>query len=229
MSLNYELGKIKDWKTVTRATAEHDDPGRGYKKGDEIMSPVTNTLIWCTLGIGMGEITEENVYEFYGRLRIQEALNGAYLRYHEEGGGIRDEYITLEQVKAHIGLTTNVFPKRTHSEFLKQVITAVARKDGMEKPLAWTDDYQKLVQYGRLLVDQSYDDYGRFKPQEKIINRMANELPRSETYPRLDPKGVEQFDCEECGETFPDSELKDGICPKCEAEYQSSLTEGVPA
>lgn len=226
MSLNFELGKIKDWKTVTRVVAEHDAPGQ-YKAGDEIMNPLTNTLIWATIGIGMGEITEENVHEFYARLRIQEAINGAYQRKAVEGGGWEDKPITLDEVKQHIGLTTNVFPKRSHSEFLKQVVSELARNDGVK--VEWTDDYQKLVQWARLLADQTYDENGRFQPQERIINRMAGELPSREKYPLLDAKGATLMECEECGDEHPEKELKDGICAKCEASYQEEIKEGAEA
>jgi hypothetical protein len=50
MSLNYDLTAIpEDVRTVA---AEAD--GQDYKAGDRIMSPITNALIWATMGTGIG-------------------------------------------------------------------------------------------------------------------------------------------------------------------------------
>ena len=79
MSLNFSLGNITDWESVCRITAEADDPNNGVTKGDEIQNPVTTTLIWATMAVGLGEISEENAEKFYSRLRTYETLFGAFM------------------------------------------------------------------------------------------------------------------------------------------------------
>lgn len=215
MSLNFDLQAIpEETRTVI---AEADDPSGHYKKGDKIMSPVTNSLIWATVGIGIGEITQENVHEFYTRVRIQEALCGAYYRKFVDGEW-QDQLITLEQVKAHIGLRTNVFPKRSHSEFLKQVTSEVAAKD--KATITWQDDYQKVVQWARLAVESHYANV-RHGVMENIIGRLEQALPDRDSYPALSKEGAELQECDLCSEEYKAGENDYGVCPKCEAESQN--------
>jgi len=89
MSLNFRFEKIKNWETVT-------------KDGDR-MSVVTESLIWSTMGVGLGKITEENVDEWMIRLAFLDKLMGPMM--------VRDgepRPFTREELVAHIGLYTNV-------------------------------------------------------------------------------------------------------------------------
>lgn len=115
MALTWDVGKIHDYKNVTTVIAPEDDPSIGVKKGQELWSPVTTSLVWLTIATGIGEITKDNADEVYARVALVERLHGAYL--------IRDgkeRYITPEEVHAHIGLVTNVFPTETRAKFLKR-------------------------------------------------------------------------------------------------------------
>lgn len=101
MSLNWQVDGIKDYKTVC------------WKEDGE-MNPVTNTLIWGTIGVGMGQITDKNVDEFAARFRLLEKIHGAFLYKPAEGGGKQDWYLSDEDFIAHIGLWCNVsFESRT--------------------------------------------------------------------------------------------------------------------
>lgn len=106
MSLNFQLGGIADWESVTQIEALDDAPMQGVTKGDMIQNPVTTSLIWSTIAVGLGEISESNAEKFYGRLRCYEKLFGAFM-YRAEGH-VGDPWITPEEVIQHIGLTTNV-------------------------------------------------------------------------------------------------------------------------
>lgn len=97
MSLNWNLEKVKDFKEIS--------------EGGEWR--ITDTLIWATMGVGINRITEENYVEFYARLHLQELLWGTYMM---ENG--KSKYITLEDVKRRIGLSTNV-SNLTRSQFNK--------------------------------------------------------------------------------------------------------------
>lgn len=88
MSLNWNISKCKDWKRLAD------------KKG----WPVTDKLVWATMAVGMGEITERNYEEFYRRLHIIEQNNGTFFLQHNG----QPRYITLAEVKRRIGLYTNV-------------------------------------------------------------------------------------------------------------------------
>ena len=84
MSLNYNLGGIKDYKTVCLDS-------KGNQKA------ITKDIIFSTMAVDLGAITEKNYFEFHRRLQIfAAAVDSDY----------RD--LTLDVVKAHIGLTVNV-------------------------------------------------------------------------------------------------------------------------
>ena len=91
MSLNWQIDSIKDYKTVC------------WMENGE-MNPVTNVLIWGTISVGIGQITDKNVDEFAARFRIIEKLDGPFLIAREE----KRRYVTDEEFIAHIGLSTNV-------------------------------------------------------------------------------------------------------------------------
>jgi hypothetical protein len=75
------------------------------------------SLIFSTMSVGIGVITEENHLEWYGR----------YLQtYHAYGWG--DPYLSLADVKAAIGLSTNVFPKETQAAFRKKLVRIIEEK-----------------------------------------------------------------------------------------------------
>ena len=105
MSLNWNLKEIKNHKEVCWYT---DD------EGDEYMNRVTDTLIWCTMFVDIGEITEKNAPQFYARVRLIEVLQESPFLWE---GGIdtprTPRHITLADVEAHIGLSTNVYTRAT--------------------------------------------------------------------------------------------------------------------
>lgn len=100
MSLNWDLSRIKDYKTTCWVeTGEKDEEGKPLKR----LSPVTDSLIWLMLAVGMGDLNEKTAPEFFGRVRFYEDRNGAYLR--KDG---KPRPITWADVEANIGLKTNV-------------------------------------------------------------------------------------------------------------------------
>lgn len=100
MSLNYDLTKIKD-KTLCWEWREAD-PTRG--PAGEYLKPITEHLIWATMGCEIGNINKTNVGEFWARLSILYALDYSTHMY-GDGSPVR---ATMSEVIAHIGLSTNV-------------------------------------------------------------------------------------------------------------------------
>jgi len=103
-------------------TAPCDIPSQGITEGDRMLNPVTNALIWATIGVGLPGITRENAAEFFARLRFIERLDGAHL-IRAEVDGVRPEgyaaFITPEEIVAHIGLTANV-TRESRTQWLKR-------------------------------------------------------------------------------------------------------------
>ena len=84
----------------------------------ERLRPITNMFIWATMSVDLTGITEENHVEFWVRMKLLESLTGSFMRqWNEETEKWDDRPITIEEVKAHIGLHTNV-SKKTWREFM---------------------------------------------------------------------------------------------------------------
>jgi hypothetical protein len=133
MSLTWDLQNIKDYKTVCWIeTGEKDDKGEPVTR----LNPVTNTLIWMTMAVKLGSITEANAADFYGRLRIMEKLDGPFL-YKIENGEKIDRYFTPEEIHAHIGLVCNV-TSESFSKFL-----GVVRDDHKQFKAHYTREIKK--------------------------------------------------------------------------------------
>jgi len=116
--LHWNLTKIDSWKDVCEG---HDGQ----------MHAITNGLIMLTMCIDMGEITEKNYLEFFTRIDILQKLRGCLFTTNVYGGTnygappipmLSSKFddptgyvVTVEDIKAHIGLTTNVSTKRRTS------------------------------------------------------------------------------------------------------------------
>lgn len=125
MSLNWNLTAVPEDVRLTAALV--DEPMYGVKAGDKIMNPITHALIWSTMAVGIGELTEETEREFFERLELLRKL-GLYgditlWKGDVETGGWETRGITFEEVQAHRGLSTNVFPLETRASFVKRWIT----------------------------------------------------------------------------------------------------------
>lgn len=99
MSLNWSIKKVENVQEII------DDP-------DEAV--ITEAIVWSTIAVGFGEITEKNAQEFYARLSVYEQLYGTMLQ--AEGKEIP---LTPENISRRIGLHTNVFPNKTETQWKK--------------------------------------------------------------------------------------------------------------
>jgi len=129
MSLRWDLSKVKDHDSVCFFEAPEDDPLHGVSKGDRVIHPVTNVLIWATIAVDLPGITKENAGEFFARLRLTEKIDGPFL-IRAEVDGVRPTgdaaFVTPEEVVAHIGLKCNVTPK-PRMQWLKKFGTDLDR------------------------------------------------------------------------------------------------------
>ena len=94
MSLRWDLSKCENWQEM-----------------QDTESGITDAIIWMTIAVDLGEITEKNWKEFAERAAIVQALGGPYLM-----DGI---YVTDEMIRRRIGLTTNV-ANASWSEWIKR-------------------------------------------------------------------------------------------------------------
>lgn len=122
MSLDYNLGKIEDWENV--CFIERDALPSEAPRADENgkireMAALTHAMIFATISVKLGQITEKNANEFYARMKILERLWGPFV-YKMENGEKSDVELTPEDIRAHIGLSTNVIDE-SRAQFMKAV------------------------------------------------------------------------------------------------------------
>ena len=102
MALNFNLEDVRKrlgedkWNLIT--TNPHT---RGT--ANEKWHTITDMLIWMTMAVDLGEITEDNLDEWEFRYGLLQGVNGPDF-------GIKgvDFYLTREDLENHIGLSTNV-------------------------------------------------------------------------------------------------------------------------
>lgn len=111
MSLNFDLTKIKDTKSVCWT-------GTG---DDARMNPITEVIIFGTMFVGIREITAHNAIVFHARLTEFWGDEGP-LRVWKDGEDPVSRHVTLEEVQAHVGLKTNA-SNYTDRQFAKVVKT----------------------------------------------------------------------------------------------------------
>ena len=168
MALTWNVSKVENHEVVT---TDPNDPNKWH--------PLTEALIWATMFIGMYEITKKNHEEFYARVFVQERVGGTY-RMSLQKDGVRPVplYTTLEEVKSHIGLYTNVSMK-TLAQFWKGI-----KKEALEYnnlPVMKSDLSWVLIQkHGERMVEL-FNEYG------------ASDLAKAIEH-LLDPEHVEDKD-----------------------------------
>ena len=116
MALTWDTKNVLDFEDVCFIEASEDAPMSGITKGDRLLNPVTNALIWHSLNTGIGTITAENAGEVFARIHLVETLYGASLM-----GPEGDRPIKPGDVLRHVGLTTNAsFKDESRTSFLKR-------------------------------------------------------------------------------------------------------------
>ena len=85
MSLDWDLSGIKNYKELCWGPATDEE---GYK----LLNGVTDGLIWKTMSVGMGRITEKNYEEFFMRLCMIDVAT-------EGGEGPLNTWVTDEDGK----------------------------------------------------------------------------------------------------------------------------------
>ena len=100
MSLNFDFTAM-----IKRLGQERYDEITSNPHNPKQWHPVTDRLIWESLAVDLGSITEENIDEWLYRMEI----NRAFSDYADlEFGDGTKIWITREDLENHIGMTTNV-------------------------------------------------------------------------------------------------------------------------
>ena len=122
MALNWDLGDIENFKSVCR-------------NEDESLREETELLIFYTMNLGMGLITQNNVDKFILRFRMYEVLYGMAKWWNVNGQRVNVISDTL--IRKHIGLRTNassISDAQFNKNMLKQLVReAKATSENMNR------------------------------------------------------------------------------------------------
>ena len=114
MSLNWDVSKVKNNEEICFVK----------KEDGQYLSPVTESLVWLTLGTGIGSITEANAHEFYVRMKMYWGINDY---------SAKEKKVKWEDIVAHIGLSTNVFPKVSNAKFMSKEVKYAKRSNPLKE------------------------------------------------------------------------------------------------
>ncbi len=119
MSLDWDIGDVDNYLNVCWIKDEHED--------NKKLNPVTESLVFTTMSVGINHITKNNLYDFYLRTLVVADVYGMPLTYWN-ADQTETRNFTLEEVKQHIGLSTNA-STFTANQFMKKMIEAKAKYD----------------------------------------------------------------------------------------------------
>lgn len=126
----FDLAPDREGFEITDATAIKDwgigggdtlDESVADTSGDKRLAykPLTEQIIWTTLMVDIGEITEVTAVEFYCRAKLIDCIYSSVESNHHT--------LTIDEIKSHIGLKTNV-RYLTQSNWLKKLQKQLAAR-----------------------------------------------------------------------------------------------------
>jgi len=109
MPLTWDIGKIEMYKDNVQSAYIERDEGDG-KVFDLV--PITKNFIFWGGAVAMGFITKSNASEYYGRSKaIEEVVGQGFMekwtKDENDEWQVSQKYITMQDVKDHIGISTN--------------------------------------------------------------------------------------------------------------------------
>lgn len=106
MSLNYNLSNVKYYQEdFSKLYVKYTQFGSEY----EDLNQEAKGMVFATVTVGIGTITNSNASEFYARYKFLEKIDETCLySYLGESGDWEDQFITADIVNKYIGLSTNV-------------------------------------------------------------------------------------------------------------------------
>lgn len=140
MSLDSDLTKIKDYKELWLPV--DDSPTRQFK-----LNPLTEAIIWTTMFVKLGTITEKNLDEWAFRLKILDQIGTRSIseKVADEDGKERweERVPTMAEIERHIGLSVNV-ADMTRTQFLND-IRRILKEEGERAVFKYHESKKEVV------------------------------------------------------------------------------------
>lgn len=111
MSLDYDLSKCpNEWD---------------WYWSDE-QREVTRAIIFSTMWVGIGDITEKNLEEFVERFNMWDLSLGygsaTFQEVNKRTGEKKNKWMTVDMLRPYVGLHTNVYPTESRAKFNGKLI-----------------------------------------------------------------------------------------------------------
>jgi hypothetical protein len=106
MSLNWSTERVVYFKENPDELWVEHEPNIGEKYSD--VNAQTKTMIFGSMAVGIGNITDANAKEWYARWKIMEKYDNISFTTSFVDGEWVDNKLTPDVVEKHIGLSTNV-------------------------------------------------------------------------------------------------------------------------
>ncbi len=100
MALHWNMTKVHDCEKLHESDMEW---------------AITESVIWSTIVVDLGSITEDNLDEWEWRLAVWQNLHGAFMR-----SGGEEYYIVRKHIERRVGLSVNVVDIK-RSNFIKKL------------------------------------------------------------------------------------------------------------
>lgn len=127
MSLNWDLSKIDDHDQLFE-----EREATPTQEGGRYLNALTESLIWTSMVTGLGKgwsLDAEFAPEFYARIKLYERVAGPLIRrWDEDTKGFEPYFVTIDDIRRHIGLKVNV-SSVTRAAFIKNLVTRDLDRD----------------------------------------------------------------------------------------------------
>lgn len=150
MSLIYDIGAIPRDQRVIEVVPEMEVPAyMSYVREEDgkryMMDPVLETIIFGTMSVGLGQLTEENMIDFMTRWIWVSRVSGISLPTPGRWTGEvwNQEPICLADLKKFVGIKTNVtdepvtkWMKRIGTMYFQEIHRDLRREEDLQKAAA---------------------------------------------------------------------------------------------
>lgn len=110
MPLHIDVTGIKDWESFCKAPEDADETHRSWYGN---LSAAAASIGFSMMTTTIGELkNEDDCYEHYIRIKAFAGISGSYTKY---------EWLTMDLLRKHIGLRTNVGRREPRASWFKRI------------------------------------------------------------------------------------------------------------
>jgi hypothetical protein len=164
---------------------------------------ISESLIWASIGVDLGSITEDNVDDWVFRLALIQKIDGAYMRLNG-----KPLFLVREHVERRIGLRVNVVNMtktkwinkllnnrdinvidRNHTKMNKELLNSIDKKNNVDE--FGVDTFGMYSEDGNAAVLNYLNDNPDVKNVDEVCKAIAKDYP--EVYDTVVREAIQIF------------------------------------